>query len=68
MLAFGISFWYVTKYVIDKKIKEKDEEIAKMRQAMRTVLDTVDEMRNDFIANKMRKWKKTKRLMIILEK
>ena len=38
------------KYVIDKKIKEKDEEIAKMRQVMRTVLDTVDEMRNDFIA------------------
>jgi hypothetical protein len=26
-------------YVIDKKIKEKDEEIVKMRQAMRTVFD-----------------------------
>jgi hypothetical protein len=27
------------KYVIDKKIKEKDEEIVKMRQAMRTAFD-----------------------------
>jgi hypothetical protein len=50
------------KYVIDKKIKEKDEEIAKMRQAMRTVLDTVDEMRNDFIAKQNEKVEKDKEI------
>jgi hypothetical protein len=50
------------KYVIDKKIKEKDEEIVKMRQAMRTVLDTVDEMRNDFIAKQNEKVEKDKEI------
>ena len=44
------------KYIIDKKINEKDEEIIKMRQAMRTVLDTVDEMRNDFMAKQNEKY------------
>ncbi|HEX6645733.1 MAG TPA: site-specific integrase [Nitrososphaeraceae archaeon] len=46
------------KYIIDKKIKEKEEEIVKMKQAMRTVLDTVDEMRNDFIAKQNEKVEK----------
>jgi integrase len=50
------------KYVIDKKIKEKDEEIAKMKQAMRTVLDTVDEMRNDFITKQNEKVEKDKKI------
>jgi hypothetical protein len=50
------------KYVIDKKIKEKDDEIAKMRQAMRTVLDTVNEMRNDFVAKQNEKIKKDKEI------
>jgi integrase len=50
------------KYIIDKKIKEKDEEIAKMKQAMRTVLDTVDEMRNDFVAKQNEKVEKDKKI------
>jgi integrase len=50
------------KYVIDKKIKEKDEEIAKMRQAMKTVLDTVDEMKNDFIVQQKKKLEKDKKI------
>ena len=49
-------------FVIDKKLKEKDEEIAKMRQAMRTVLDTVDEMRNDFITKQNEKVEKDKKI------
>ncbi|HSF51335.1 MAG TPA: site-specific integrase, partial [Nitrososphaeraceae archaeon] len=50
------------KYIINKKIKEKDEEIAKMRQAMRTVLDTVDIMKNDFIAKQNEKVEKDKEI------
>jgi integrase len=50
------------KYVIDKKIKEKDEEIVKMRQAMRTVLDTVDEMKNDVAAKQKEKMEKDKEI------
>jgi hypothetical protein len=50
------------KYIIDKKIKEKDEEIAKMREAMRTVLDTVDIMKNDFIAKQNEKVEKDKEI------
>jgi len=46
------------KYVIDKKMKEKDEEIAQMRQAMRTVLDTVNIMKNDFIVQQKKKLEK----------
>ncbi len=43
-------------------MKEKDEEIAKMREAMRTVLDTVDIMKNDFIAKQNEKVEKDKEI------
>jgi integrase len=56
------------KYVIDKKIKEKDDEIAKMRQAMRTVLDTVNEMRNDFVTKQNEKVEKDKEIKDDLRK
>lgn len=50
------------KYVIDKKIKEKDEEIAQMRQAMGTVLESVDKMKNDLIVQQREKLEKDKEI------
>ena len=50
------------KYIIDKKIKEKDEEIAKMEQAMRTVMDQINIMKNDFIVQQKKKLEKDKKI------
>jgi integrase len=35
------------KYIIDKKIKEKDEEIVKLRQAMRTAFDMITNQKDN---------------------
>jgi hypothetical protein len=50
------------KYVIDKKMKEKDEEIANMRQAMRTVSESVNKMKNDFIVLQREKLERNKEI------
>ncbi|HEX7259110.1 MAG TPA: hypothetical protein VF242_13730, partial [Nitrososphaeraceae archaeon] len=50
------------KHIIDKKIKEKDEEIANMRQAMRTVSESVDKMKNDFIVQQREKLERNKEI------
>ena len=50
------------KYVIDKKMKEKDEEIANMRQAMITVSESVNKMKNDFIVQQREKLERDKEI------
>ena len=41
-----------SKFIIDKKMKEKDEEIANMKQVMKQVVDGVDNLKKDFINKK----------------
>ncbi len=50
------------KYIIDKKMKEKDEEIAKIKQAMRTITDQIDIMKNELIAKQTKKLGKVKKI------
>jgi integrase len=50
------------QYVIDKKMKENDEEIANMRQVMRTVLESVNKMKNDLIVQQREKLEKDKEI------
>ena len=40
------------QFIIDKKMKEKDEEIANMKQVMKKVMDGVDNLKKDFINKK----------------